>query len=144
MRIMSIDTNSHTSGLQASAPAFGRPQVSPPQPLGIKGNWADNWKIWKHGWDNYCIIASLNSQLEDYKCTILLYGIGIEAMWIYNGMKYSTAKYVQHFCGQTQEFFELFQFSLEIKLLVSQLMSIFQFCETWLKLVVSVTACEIC
>ena len=108
---MSIDTNSHTSGLQASAPAFGRPQVSPPQPLGIKGNWADNWKIWKQGWDNYGIIAGLNSQLEDYKCTILLHSIGIEAMRIYNGMKFSTAKYVQHFCGQTQEFFERFQFN---------------------------------
>lgn len=32
-------------------------------------------------------------------------------MRIYNGMKFSTAKYVQHFCGQTQEFFEHFQFN---------------------------------
>ena len=42
---MSTDTDSHSCGPQASAPAFRWPQVSPSQPLEIKGNRADNWKI---------------------------------------------------------------------------------------------------
>ena len=86
---MPTDSDSQASGPQASAPAFRRPQVSPPQPLEIEGDRADNWKIWKQRWENYCIITGLNSQPEDYKCAILLHSIGIEAMRIYNGMKFS-------------------------------------------------------
>ena len=68
------------------------------------------------------IITGLHSQPEDYKCAIRLQSIGIDAMRIYNGMKFSEgkgrnkmadiiAKYDQHFLGQTQEFFERFQFN---------------------------------
>ena len=119
---MPTDSDSQASGPQASAPAFRRPQVSPPQPLEIEGDRADNWKIWKQRWENYCIITGLNNQPEDYKCAILLHSIGIEAMRIFNGMKFSEGedrnkmadilvKYDQHFLGQTQEFFERFQFN---------------------------------
>ena len=119
---MPIDSESQSSGPQALAPAFRRPQVSPPQPLEIEGDRADNWKIWKQSWQNYCIITGLHSQPEDYKCAILLHSIGIDAMRIYNGMKFSEgknrikmadviAKYDQHFLGQTREFFERFQFN---------------------------------
>ena len=116
------DSSGQASGTHASVPAFRRPQVSPLQPLEIEGDWADNWKIWKQRWDNYCIITGLNSQPEDYKCAILLHTIGIEALRLYNGMKFSAgedrnkmadilAKYDQHFLGQTQVFFERFQFN---------------------------------
>ena len=83
------DSSGQASGTLAPAPAFRRPQVSPPQPLEIEGDRADNWKIWKQRWDNYCIITGLNSQPEDYKCAILLHTIGIEALRLYNGMKFS-------------------------------------------------------
>lgn len=103
-------------------PAFRRPQVSTPKPLEIDGDRADNWKMWKQRWDNYCIITGLQDQPEDYKCALLLHSIGIEAMRIYNGMKFGEgedrnkmadilAKFDQHFLGQTQEFFERFQFN---------------------------------
>ena len=122
MAVNHADSESQSSGLQALAPAFRRPQVSPPQPLEIEGDRADNWKIWKQRWQNNCIITGLHSQPEDYKCAILLHSIGIDAMRIYNGMKLSEgkdhnkmadiiAKYDQHFLGQTQEFFERFQFN---------------------------------
>ena len=118
---MPTDSESQSSGPQALAPAFWRPQVSPSQPLEIEDDRADNWKIWKQQWENYCIITGLNSQPEDYKCAILLHSIGMDAMRIYNGMKFSEgedrnkmaniiAKYDQHSLGQTQEFFERFQF----------------------------------
>ena len=77
---MPTDSDSQASGPQASAPAFRRPQVSPPQPLEIEGDRADNWKIWKQRWENYCIITGLNNQPEDYKCAILLHSIGISAI----------------------------------------------------------------
>ena len=45
-------------------------------------------RLWKQQWLNYCLLASLNDQSEDYKCAMLLQYIGIEAMSIFNGMKF--------------------------------------------------------
>ena len=104
------------------APRFRRPQVPPPKPLDVDGDRADNWKIWKQRWENYCIITGLLDQPEDYKCAMHLHSIGIEAMRIFNGLKFGEGedrnkvadvikKFDQHFLGQTQEFFERFQFN---------------------------------
>ena len=78
--------------------------------------------MWKQRWENCCVITGLNDQPEDHRFALLLHSIGIEAMRIYNGMKFGKgedrnkmadilAKYEQHFPGQTQEFFESFQFN---------------------------------
>ena len=112
-----------TSGASAAEVLpFHRPQLPAPNPLDVDGDRADNWKIWKQRWDNYCIITGLLDQPEDYKCGMLLHSIGIEAMRIFNGLKFSDGedrnnmadvikKFDQHFLGQTQEFFERFQFN---------------------------------
>ena len=103
-------------------PGFRRPQITPPKPLEVDGDRAENWKLWKQRWFNYCVLAGLNDQSEDYKCAMLLHCIGIEAMRIFNGMKFGEGedrnnmadilvKYDQHFLGQKQEFFERFQFN---------------------------------
>ncbi|PFX25191.1 Retrovirus-related Pol polyprotein [Stylophora pistillata] len=71
---------------------------------------------------NYCLLAGLNDQSEDYKCAMLLHCIGNEAMRLFNRMKFGEGedstkmadilmKYDQHFFGQKQEFFERFQFN---------------------------------
>ena len=102
--------------------AFRRPQISPPSPLVVDVNTADNWKMWRQTWENYCIIAGLGTQPEDYKCALLLHSIGTDALGIYNGFKFTEGedrnkmadiitKFEQHFLGQTQEFFERFQFN---------------------------------
>ena len=116
-------SSSETSGASAAEVLpFRRPQVPAPKPLDVDGDRADNWKIWKQRWDNYCIITGLLDQPEDYKCAMLLHSIGIEAMRIFNGLKFSDGedrnnmadvikKFDQHFLGQTQEFFERFQFN---------------------------------
>ena len=69
-------------------PGFRRPQITPPKPLEVNGDRADNWKLWKQRWLNYCVLAGLNDQSEDYKCAMLLHCIGIEAMRIFNGMNF--------------------------------------------------------
>ena len=116
-------SSSETSGASAAEVLpFRRPQVPAPKPLDVDGDRADNWKIWKQRWDNYCIITGLLDQPEDYKCAMLLHSIGIESMRIFNGLKFSDGedrnkkadvikKFDQHFLGQTQEFFERFQFN---------------------------------
>ena len=79
-----------TSGASAAEVLpFHRPQVPAPNPLDVDGDRADNWKIWKQRWDNYCIITGLVDQPEDYKCAMLLHSIRIEAMRIFNGLKFS-------------------------------------------------------
>ena len=102
--------------------AFRRPQISPPSSLVVDVNTADNWKMWRQTWENYCVIADLGTQPEDYKCALLLHSIGTDALRIYNGFKFTEGedrnkmadiitKFEQHFLGQTQEFFERFQFN---------------------------------
>ena len=77
--------------------------------------------MWKQPWLN-CVMTGLTDQSEDYKCALLLHCIGIEAMRIFNGIKFAEGedrnkmadilvKYDQPFLGQTQEFFERFQFN---------------------------------
>ena len=116
-------SSSEASGASAAEVLpFRRPQVPAPNPLDVDGDRADNWKIWKQRWDNYCIITGLLDQPEDYKCAMLLHSIRIEAMRIFNGLKLSAGedlnnmadvikKFDQNFLGQIQEFFERFQFN---------------------------------
>ncbi|XP_022784459.1 uncharacterized protein K02A2.6-like [Stylophora pistillata] len=103
-------------------PGFRRPQIAPPKSLEVDGDRGDNWRLWKQRWLNYYLLAGLNDQSEDYKCAMLLHCIGIEAMRLFNGMKFGEGedrdkmadilmKYDQHFLGQKQEFFERFQFN---------------------------------
>ena len=73
---MPTDSESQSSGPQALAPAFRRPQVSPPQPLEIEGDRADNWKIWKQSWQNYTVLsraytANLKTTNAPFVCTAL-------------------------------------------------------------------------
>ena len=83
-------SSSEASGASAAEVLpFRHPQVPAPNPLDVDGDRADNWKIWKQRWDNYCIITGLVDQPEDYKCAMLLHSIRIEAMRIFNGLKFS-------------------------------------------------------
>ena len=94
--------------------AFRRLQISPPSPLVVDVNTADNWKMWRQTWENYCVIAGLGAQPEDFKCALLLHSIGTDALRVYNGFKFNEGedrnkiadiikKFEQHFLGQTQE-----------------------------------------
>ena len=120
---MSDTEEADVPGAQASKiPAFRRQQITRPKPPEVDGDRIDNWKMWKQRWLNYCVITGLTDQSDDYKCALLLHCIGIEAMRIFDGMKFAEGedrnkmadilvKYDQHFLGQTQEFFERFQFN---------------------------------
>ena len=94
------------------------PNVSPPPPLEIDGNFLDNWKMWKQMWQNYVIISGLEEKDNKYKSALQLHSLGIEALRIYNGMKFDAtkqedkenpdhiiAKFDTHFIGETKEFF---------------------------------------
>ena len=123
-----------TSGASAAEVLpFRRPQVPAPNPLDVDGDRADNWKIWKQRWDNYCIITGLVDQPEDYKCAMLLHSIRIEAMRIFNGLKFSDGedlnnmadiikKFDQNFLGLKSSLSDS-NFIVAIRNRVSQLMN---------------------
>ncbi|XP_044176794.1 uncharacterized protein LOC122959528 [Acropora millepora] len=79
--------DTETTSATASAPL---PQgITPPKPLDVSGNVADNWKQFKQVWKNYSIITNLSAQSEECRLALFLHCIGPEALKIYNGMQFA-------------------------------------------------------
>ena len=102
---------------------YKKPHINPPSPFNANAkDAAEEWKMWRQMWDNYCVLTNLASQTESYQTALLLHSIGTEGVRIYNGMKFDDAadmqicskileKFDSHFLGQCQEFFERFKFN---------------------------------
>ena len=79
--------DTETASATASAPLLQG--ITPPKPLDVSGNVADNWKQFKQVWKNYSIITNLSTQSEEYRVALFLHCIGPEALKIYNGMQFA-------------------------------------------------------
>ena len=102
---------------------FVRPNVQPPEKFHPSGkNAAQDWKMWRQMWDNYCILTDLNSQEQSYQKALLLHCLGPEGVKVYNGMEFAPGedsskasiilmKLDAHFMGSRREYFERFQFN---------------------------------
>ena len=64
----------------------------PPGKLITPGNIADNWKVWKQMWNNYMVIAKLDSQPPEYKVALFLHCIGVDALQIVNAFQFDCAE----------------------------------------------------
>ena len=116
------DDAAHTSSVGAR-PKFVRPNVHPPEKFHPSGkNAAQDWKMWRQMWDNYCILTDLNSQEQSYQKALLLHCLGPEGIKVYNGMNFAPdedcskaatilKKLDAHFLGSCREYFERFQFN---------------------------------
>lgn len=62
--------------------------ITPPGPLKINGEIADNWKTYKQIWENYSIITNLKNQSQEYQVALFLHCIGPDALKIYNGLSF--------------------------------------------------------
>ena len=60
-------------------------RVNPPAPLNTRCG-ADEWKLFKQMWQNYTIVAKLNTQTDEYQRALFLHAIGPDALTLYNGM----------------------------------------------------------
>ena len=49
--------------------------IMPAGKLVTTGNVADNWKVWKQMWNNYMVIAQLETQPPAYKVALFLHCI---------------------------------------------------------------------
>ena len=91
---------------------------------------ADEWKMWKQMWDNYCVLTNLSSQPEfetyQYQTALLFHSMALDLMvsessMACNYLMIQTAKSVvsidileklgSHFFGERKEFFERFKFN---------------------------------
>ena len=55
-------SNASTSSMSPSSTSNSRGhlRVSPPGPLCVASNMAENWRLWKQMWDNYAILTDLD------------------------------------------------------------------------------------
>ena len=108
---------------------FKMPSIHPPAPLNASTrDIADEWKMWKQMWDNYCVLTNLSSQPEfetyQYQTALLFHSMAFDLMvsessMACNYLMIQTAKSVVsivireklglHFFGERKEFFERFK-----------------------------------
>ena len=81
-------SNASTSSTSPSSTSNSRGhlRVSPPGPLCVASNMAENWRLWKQMWDNYPILTDLDMHPMQYQVALFLHSIGPDALKIYNGM----------------------------------------------------------
>ena len=69
------------------SPAFRHnARVIAPPPLNVKKG-SDEWKLFKQMWTNYCIVARLSDDEEDYKRALSQHTLGQEGLIEYNEMQ---------------------------------------------------------
>ena len=94
------------------------PPFNPPAPLNTRCG-ADEWKLFKQMWQNYTIVAKLNTQTDEYQRALFLHTIGPDALTLYIGMCFPDphslndviARFDAHFVGTTNETHERYVFN---------------------------------
>lgn len=104
--------------LHAQMPVAG---IRLPQPLCLKGNLAENWKLFKWKWHNYNIIMYLHSQQLQYQTVLFFHTLGDDMLKVYNGFHFPTPNKYQkpeeilqvfhrYAVGETNVMYEYFMF----------------------------------
>ncbi len=99
-----------------------RSNVPLPPRLDIKGNTAQNWKVWKQIWDSFEIVSGLGTQENKYRVATFITCVGQEALEIYNGLPFQNDRdkqdmpkilnLMEEFCvGQTNVIYERYVFN---------------------------------
>ena len=104
----------HTTVQNPALPA----RVNPPAPLNTRCG-ADEWKLFKQMWQNYTIVAKLNTQTDEYQRALFLHTIGPDALTLYIGMCFPDphtlndviAGFDVHFVGTANETHERYVFN---------------------------------
>lgn len=106
-------------------PVVPLPGVSPPPPLKLSENIADNWRMWKQMWTNYSVVAELGSRSVDFQIALFLHAIGAEGLKIFNGMEFVNGevkdlptilrKFDTFTIGEVNETYERYVFNIRIQ-----------------------------
>lgn len=80
-----MSNEEEASMAQTTQPKCTSVGIQPPTGLDLSTKKKkDNWRIYKQQWNNYCVIAELEKQSEEYKIAMFLYSIGPDAVRVYN------------------------------------------------------------
>ena len=74
--------------VNGAPPGIMLPQAVPPTPLSLQDNKIENWTLWKQVWQNFLIVARLDAQPAEYKVALFLSYVGVDALRMYNSMKF--------------------------------------------------------
>ena len=93
-------------------------RISPPPPLNVK-NCPDDWKLFKQGWDDFVVVARLETETAEYLKSLFRMTLGVDGRRIVNGLElpdgHATADIItaldRHFIGNTNETYERFIFN---------------------------------
>ena len=106
------------TALQMPVPMFN---VKPPDPVKLDKSKNENWKLWKQLWTHYTIASNLDhpSRSPNFKKSLLISTMGVEALQIYNGCDPSDEdtcedilqKLDTFILGETNEIFERYKFN---------------------------------
>ena len=95
--------------------------LTPPPPLKLTENKADEWKMFKQLYENYAIITELEKKDKAYQKAILLHTMGPEGVRIFNTITFEEAekddvsiimkKMSEVLIGETNETYERYVFN---------------------------------
>ena len=95
--------------------------AKPPEPLKLVTDAVSNWKLWKQLWQNYAIVADIQSESRspEFIKALFITTMGIEGLPIYNACDPADTgsvneiiiKLDEHILGQTNETFERYKFN---------------------------------
>ena len=95
--------------------------AKPPEPLTLVTDAVSNWKLWKQLWQNYAIVADIQSESRspEFIKALFFTTMGIEGLQIYNAcdpedtdtVNEIIKKLDEHILGQTNETFERYKFN---------------------------------
>ena len=64
--------------------------VSPPSPLKVKDNKAEEWKLFRQLWDNYVVITELQKREKKYQRAVFLSNVGPDGLQLFNTLNFIT------------------------------------------------------
>ena len=95
--------------------------AKPPEPLKLVTDAVSNWKLWKQVWQNYAIVADIQSESRspEFIKALFITTMGIEGLQLYNACDPEDIDTIdeiiknpdEHILGQTNETFERYKFN---------------------------------
>ena len=72
-----------SASISLSSPFLPGYAFKQPEPVKLNKNGIENWKMWKQLWKHYCIVSNADLRSPDFRKSLLISTLGIEALLRY-------------------------------------------------------------
>ena len=111
------------ASVSLSSPFLPGYAFKPPEPVKLNKNGIENWKMWKKLWKHYRTVSNADSRSPEFRKSLLISTMGIEALQICNGcdpvdsdtVDETLQKLDSHILGETNETFERYKFNTRVQ-----------------------------